>query len=108
MPEKFVVQLSRPAEKDFYQIAKEIATSYENPYSARKILDRLVAKIESLEYFPEGYSLVNEIKDSTFQHRRVHVKQYNIYFYVDSPSRTVWTVGIFNVRRNPKKFFERF
>ena len=79
--------------KEFEDICDYISTQLKEPIIARKIYYRILAKLNSLKYFPEVY-IKMQIKDIEF--RRILLKNYVIIYQIDFIYREVLILHIFH------------
>jgi len=95
--EKYIVNITQNAEKDLEEIIAYIAQN--NPQTAIKIMEKMQAKIETLDHFPNrgGYVpelLAKNIKD----YRQIIESPWKIIYKVDD--NIVNILAIIDSRRN--------
>ena len=96
---KFTVKISLPAKHDLAEIIKYIARN--NPQHARSITDRIEARINSLDQFPERGALVPELLDrNVSDFRQLIESSWKIIYRIDND--TVHILAIVDSRRNLK------
>ena len=112
MPEKFVVQLSAPANEDLDDIARFIIGKDEENRDYRtiiatRVIIEILDRIQTLSVFPEAYSAVKYDRDLKDEYRRIHYKHYNIFYRVIRNKNVVVVEGIVDARRNPEYAIKR-
>ncbi len=92
------IEYTSEAVEDFQNIEAYISTELNNPNSARRIVDKILERIDSLSDFPEiGAPLsarVSEIND----YRYLVCGNYNVFYRIEG--QTVKIVRVLNARRN--------
>ena len=89
------VKISRRSYFDIDQIYDYIAINLQNPYSADKIRNKILRRINSLNLFPNGYAKV--IGKSC---RVVHAAKYSIFYEVNDEDKTVEILRVLYSRRD--------
>ena len=95
--EKYIVNITENAENDLNEILLFIAQK--NPQTAIKIMERLQAKIETLDHFPNRGSYVPELLARNIkEYRQITEAPWKIIYKVDD--ETVNILAIIDSRRN--------
>ena len=98
----FALQAKEHLQSIYNYIKNELC----NPISARSIVSLIKEEIVSLKTMPERIQLVNEEPWSSLGVRRDRVKNYYIYYLVDSENKVVHVVGIIYARRDQLRQLE--
>lgn len=102
MPEKYTVKLTRQAEEQLREIVDYIRFTLQAPNTASKMLDALAEEIYSLDQFPYRAPLTEEEPWHSQGVRRISVKNFLIYFWVDEAQKNVQVTGIIYGRRDQR------
>ena len=95
--EEYIVKMSQSAERDLAEITRYIAQN--NPQNATKIKRRIIAKINSLDHFPERGSYVFELLDKNVkEYRQLTEPPWKIIYKIDD--EIVRILAIVDSRRN--------
>jgi len=95
--EKYVVNMTQTAENDLNDIIMFIAQN--NPQTAIKIMERLQAKISTLDHFPNRGAYVPELLARNIkEYRQIIEAPWKIIYKVDK--KTVNVLTIIDSRRN--------
>jgi addiction module RelE/StbE family toxin len=95
--EKYVVNMTQTAENDLNDIIMFIAQN--NPQTAIKIMERLQAKISTLDHFPNRGAYVPELLARNIkEYRQIIEAPWKIIYKVDK--KTVNILTIIDSRRN--------
>ena len=97
------VDFALQAKEHLQSIYNYIKNELCNPVSARRIVSLIKEEIISLKTMPERIQLVNEEPWSSLGVRRDRVKNYYIYYLVDSENKVVHVVGIIYARRDQSR-----
>ena len=103
MPEKgydrYTVQMTQPAKRDLAEITRYIARN--NPQTALKITDRIEAKINALDHFPErGAYIPQLLEENIKEYRQIIESPWKIIYKIDD--EIVRILAIIDSRRNLK------
>ena len=88
--EKYFVRISQPAESDLAEIIRYIAQN--NPQTATKIKNRIVAKIETLDHFPHRGAYVPELVAKNKDYRQITESPWKIIYRVDNEVVTIMAI----------------
>lgn len=102
MPEKYTVKLTRQAEEQLREIVDYIRFTLQAPNTASKMLDALAEEIYSLDQFPYRAPLTEEEPWHSQGVRRISVKNFLIYFWIDEAQKNVQVTGIIYGRRDQR------
>ena len=95
MPEKrndtYVIEMSQPAKRDLAEISRYIAQ--DNPLIAKKVKNRIVAKIATLDHFPYRGSYVPALLDRNVkEYRQISVPPWKIIYKVEGKKVQILTI----------------
>jgi len=96
----YSVHLTETAKKDLIGIYRYIAEQLYAPTDALSLLDEIDRSIKKLEKMPTVYGLVADKRLANLGYRKMAVKNYLIFFTVDTPHYTIIIERILYGRRN--------
>lgn len=103
---QFKVELTEPAVQDLEDILQYISGILREPNAAKNLLRAMQQEIAALHQMPERHPLIpDDILPGTAI-RRLFVKNYTVFFTVDSASATVTVVRILYSRRDWRHLLE--
>ena len=103
----FEVKPTRQAEEQIKRIAWGIAVECQNPDAANNLMDVFLDEIGKLGRNPEKHRLVDEEPWRSEGVRRVLVKHYIVYFWIDVENAAVQVTGVCYEKRDQKKFLKK-
>ena len=86
---------------DLLSIGKYIKEKLHNPQAAEDLAEEIVAKIENLKDFPYANRIYLPLKKLKQEYRRMVVKNYLIFYWVDEENKTVTVARVIYSRRPP-------
>lgn len=104
MPERYQVNITEPAQEQLREIRNYIANTLQNPIAAKNVLELLSKNILSLSELPHRVMLTPEEPWKSRGIRRMPVKGYLVYFWIDEESRAVHIIAVVYGRRDQKMF----
>lgn len=102
MPEKYTVKIAHSAEEQLREITDYIRFTLQAPDTAMKMLDILAEEIFSLNQFPNRVLLTDEEPWRSQGIRKLLVKNFLVYFWVDEEAKKVQMIGIVYARRDQR------
>lgn len=102
MADKYKVIITPQAQQHLKGIRDYILYELKSPIAAKNTLLLLKSEIESLEYMPNRFPLVNEIRQNENNIHKISVKNFLIYFTVDENESTVYVFAVIYARRDQK------
>ena len=97
---KYRVYLSEPAENDLKDIVRYIASHLSAPVSALGMVELLEAAMAGLSEMPHHCPLVADGRLSQMGYRKLIVKNYVVFFFIDENTRVVDVERILYSRRD--------
>lgn len=82
------------------EIVRYISNELFAPDAANNFLDQFQKSINGLSEIPDRYSLVDEEPWRNEGVRKIIVKNFLIYFWIDEPNRKVQVIGVIYGRRD--------
>lgn len=89
MSERYDVKLSIRAKKDLMSIVSYIKDELKEPNIAKKYAKILKTEIESLENFPQKYSIIDNEKIKDLNMRKHIIKNYIAFYRINEEKKTV-------------------
>ena len=100
MEKLYDVRITPHAEQSMQEIASYIAVDLMAPQTAVKLLRALKKAVDSLEMFPGHIHLTPEEPWHNLGIRRLVVKNYYIYFWIDEANLRVHITDVIYARQN--------
>lgn len=91
---QYTVKVTKMAYEHMQEIVKYISGELFAPDAAGKLLHEFQSSIEGLAEMPERYSLVDEEPWRTEGMRKIIVKNFLIYFWIDEHNMKVQVTGV--------------
>lgn len=91
------------ARKDILEIIKYIGQDLCNPVAAEKIITTIIDKLELLTEFPYIHPIHSLIRPLEKEYRKLRVKNYTVFYYVDEFSKTIVVARIIYSKRDLDK-----
>lgn len=106
MEEQYEVHLTPYALHQMLEIAQYISTDLQAPETAKKWLDTMETEIGSLSFMPARIPLTEEEPWHSQGIRKMTVKNFLVYFWVEKVKLHVWVTAVVYARRNQKRQLE--
>lgn len=94
------IQITEPAEKDFYEIGAYISKELLEPETAKKVISTIAKGINSLEGMPLRNAIVADDRLAYKGIRKIMVDNYIIFYIVTEEINVVTIVRILYSRRD--------
>lgn len=104
--ETYKVRITKQAKEHLILIRDYISTELKQPTIAKEIIRVLKAEIYSLEYMPHRIRCIDEEPWRDLGFRKVRVKNYYIYFWINENKKEVDVIAIIYVKMNQVKQLE--
>lgn len=104
--EAYKVRITKQAKEHLILIRNYISTELKQPIIAKKIIGVIKAEIYSLEYMPHRIRCIDEEPWRASGFRRIRVKNYYIYFWINENKKEVDVIAIIYVKMNQVKQLE--
>lgn len=88
------------AKKDIEEIAYYITTTLCNPTAAVSLVENILNAAENLVDMPYSCPLYYPLKPLKKEYRKLLVKNYMLFFYVDESNKTVTVAKVIYARRS--------
>ena len=97
---EYEVRVTRLALEQMKDIVHYISNDLMAPDVANKLLDKMRAEITKLLSFPKKYALIDEEPWRTEGIRKIVVKNFHIYYWVDDENNRVQVTAVIYSRRD--------
>lgn len=97
---EYEVRVTRQALEQMKEIVHYISNDLMAPDAADNLLDEMKAEITKLAYFPKKYALIDEEPWRTEGIRKIVVKNFLIYYWVDDENNRVQVTAVIYSRRD--------
>ena len=104
--DEYKIKVTRQAKEHLELIREYIATELQAPIVAKRMLELLKSEMMSLQTMPYRVKLIGEQPWCEIGFRRIRVKNYYIYFWVDENRKEVQILAVIYVRRDQTKQLE--
>lgn len=91
------------ARKDMVDIVQYISRDLDNPDAAGKLARELVKAAEDVLTFPYGNPVHMSIKPLKHEYRKIIVKNYIMFYWIEEKTKTVTIARVLYCKRNHKK-----
>lgn len=103
---RYYMIVTPQAEEQIRDIAYYIAVDLQAPEAAETFLDELQDTFQTISYNPERQFLVEDEPWHSEGIRKIQVKNYMVYFWIDIDAAAVKITGVCYAKRDLKKFLE--
>ena len=103
---KYKIEWLSTALEDLKETVSYISNELKNSRAAENLAKEIVEQIESLSEFPYTAPHYEPIKPLTHEYRKLLVKKYFVFYWVDDKKKTVEIARIIYARRDLDRFFE--
>lgn len=100
---EYEVRVTRQALEQIKEIVHYISNDLMAPDAAHNLLDKMKAEITKLSSFPKKYDLIDEEPWRTEGVRKIVVKNFLIYYWVDDENNRVQVTAVIYSRRDQTK-----
>jgi len=99
----YTAKITKQAEKQLQEIIKYIASELKAPKAALRLINEMERSISSLSQFPQRVALTEEEPWRTCGVRKMPVKNFLIYFWIDEESSKVQVTAVICGKREQLK-----
>ncbi len=96
----YTVEYLPLAKNDMVGITKYISNDLESPLIAERFAVEMVEKIEGLSLFPYSNSVYFPVRQLKKEYRRLQIKNFIAFYYVDEQSKVVTVARVLYNKRN--------
>lgn len=100
---EYEVRVTRQALEQIKEIVHYISNDLMAPDAAHNLLDKMEAEITKLSSFPKKHDLIDEEPWRTEGVRKIVVKNFLIYYWVDDENNRVQVTAVIFSRREQTK-----
>jgi len=100
MTDEYYVEITRHASEQLHEIVHYISHELGLPDTARKMISLLESKIFSLDTLPYRIKLTDEEPWHSKEVRKMTVKQYFVYFWIDEEEKKVFVFSVIYAHRD--------
>lgn len=105
--DKYKIRLTKQAKENLTLVREYIATELKEPGIAKKMLELLKSEMYSLETMPHRIKCVDEKPWQDLGFRKLKVKNYYIYFWIDDSKKEIQIIAVIYVKRDQMKQLEK-
>lgn len=96
----YTVEYLPLAKNDMIEIIRYISVDLQSPIVADRLAEEMVVKIEKLSLFPYKTSMYLPIKDLKKEYRKLHIKKYIAFYYIDEDAKVITIARVLYNKRN--------
>lgn len=105
--DSYQIKITRQAKEHLVLIREYIATELKEPGIAKKLLELLKTEMCSLQTMPYRVKCIDEQPWHDLGFRKIRVKNYYIYFWIDEDRKEVQILALIYVKRDQAKQLEQ-
>ena len=105
--DEYKIKVTRQAKEHLALIREYIATELKEPIIAKRILELLKSEMMSLQTMPYRVKCIDEQPWGELGFRKIRVKNYYVYFWIDENKREVQILAVIYTRRDQAKQLEQ-
>lgn len=94
------------AHQDMIEIARYISQELNNPVSAEKLAEEMIASAEKLIDFPYANALYIPIKPLKHEYRKLFVKNFIMFYWVNERKKLIIIARVIYNRRDSSKMLK--
>ena len=94
------------ARQDMVDIVRYIGHDLNNPQAAGRLSEKLVEAVERLADFPYSAAAYSPIRPLRCEYRKLTVKNYCIFYWVDETQKRVTIARVIYGKRNTNRLLE--
>lgn len=98
--DEYKIKVTRQAKEHLALIREYIATELKEPAIAKRTLELLKKEMMSLQTMPYRVKCIDEQPWGELGFRKIRVKNYYVYFWVDKNKREVQILAVIYARRD--------
>lgn len=106
--ENYHVHVTATAREHLESIRHYLMYELQSPVAAKKLLILLKKSISKLAVMPTSYRVIDEEPWGSQGVRKVHVKNYYIYYWVDEHNLEVFVLSVIYAKRNQRQQLIKF
>ena len=91
---------------DLVEIAAYIGVELDNPGAADRLADDIVESVSAAAGQPYMFPLYIPMKPLTHEYRKIVVRSYDIFYWVDEPGKTVTIARVIYAGRDIKRLLK--
>ena len=91
---------------DLVEIATYIGVELDNPSAADRLAEDISESVSASVEQPYMYPLYIPIKPLKYEYRKIVVRNYDVFYWVDEPSKTITVARVIYAGRDIKKLLK--
>lgn len=104
---EYTVRITDQAKEHLSLIKSYIALEIKEPQTAKKILALLKENMKNLSFMPYRIKCIDEQPWGSLEFRKIRVKNYYIYFWVEEEAKIVHIIAVVYTRMDQKNSWEK-
>lgn len=106
MAEPYQVEFLPSAKEDMVEIVRYISQELLNPMAADSLAEEFIEAADSLSTFPYAHPAYNPIRPLKHEYRKVSVKNYLMFFWVEGETKVVTIARVIYAARDYGKLLK--
>lgn len=103
MSNQYAIKITEYARKQIKDIYNYIYYVLQSPDIAKRWMNIVEGEIRGLSFMPERLKLVDEEPWHSEDIRKLIIKNYYVYFWIDSTKDEVWVIAVVYSKRNQQE-----
>lgn len=96
----YTVEYLPGANKDILDISEYIGINLRNPAAADRLIDKIISAVDKLADMPYMYAAYESPLPVENEYRKMYVKNYTIFYFVDETKKSVKIARVIYSKRN--------
>ena len=102
----YTLKLLPEAINDMTEIVKYISTQLHNPAAATRLKEKITFETKKLPENPYMYAVYDATLPTKYEYRKLLVKNYTVFYYIDESERAVKVARVVYAKRNLSNILE--
>ena len=94
----YKVVFTNDAIKDMDNIFKYISETLYSPQSAKKIINKIIDRIDNLKYMPKKHAIFEKNNKLQLKYRRLFISNYVVIYTIDEKNKKVFIINMYYSR----------
>lgn len=91
---------------DLVEIAEYIGVKLDNKSAADRLAENIAESVSAAAEQPYMYPLYIPIKPLKYEYRKIVIKNYDVFYWVDEPTKTITVARVIYARRDIGKLLK--
>lgn len=105
--DEYKIKITNQAKEHLHLIKNYISLEFKEPETTKKMISLLKENMKKLSFMPHRIKCIDEKPWGDLGFRKIRVKNYYVYFWVEESTKTVYIISVVYTRMNQERQFER-